>query len=254
LLDAELLMAHVLGVDRAWVLAHPEAPVSDAQRELFGGLARRRAVGEPIAYLLGRKLWHGLDLEVGPGVLVPRPETEILLDGAVAVAREMGASVICDVGTGSGALAVGLAVQLPRVHVIATDVSAEALEVARRNVEQRGLRNRVTLLRGDLLDPVNSLPDLVVANLPYLSEDLMAALPVDVTWEPAVALRGGRDGFDAYRRLSEDLTRRGWNPPLLIEIDPAQRELIPVTFRRYRVEVLPDYAGHDRVAILRPER
>lgn len=252
-LDAQLLLGHVLGKGRAWLLAHGDAELTADQWRAFCSLVERRGLGEPVAYLLGRVFWRDLELVVGPGVLVPRPETEHVVDAAVDVAKSRGARVVVDVGTGSGALAVAIARELPQTDVMGLDISEDALAIARTNVERYGLAGRVTLRQGDLLDPLRTEPDLLVANLPYLSREQMETLPREVRFEPSGALNGGPNGTEVYERLLHALSERGWEPNLVLEIDPGQCDSIVMlcsgTWPAARVRLLPDLAGRTRVAV-----
>jgi release factor glutamine methyltransferase len=209
-----------------------------------------------VAYLLGHKEWYGFDLEVTPAVLIPRPETELLAEAAVELAKNVGAQLVADIGTGSGAIALAIAVSLPGVRVVATDVCASALSVARRNIARYRVEDRVTLLHGDLLSPLSEVPDLIVANLPYLSDAMMATLPRDVQFEPASALHGGRDGLDLYRRLLQQLNSLGPQVPFIAEFDSGQanqfRSFAAKLFPTSNIQVMKDYAGFDRIVLLWP--
>lgn len=254
-LDAQLLLAQVLGRPRVWVLSHPDTSLDEEQRSAYAALVERRAAGEPVAYLRGWVEWYGLRIGVTRDVLVPRPETELLLEKAAELASQYGWRSIADIGTGSGAIAVGLAVLLPDARIQASDINSEALAVARINAERHGVAARVTFLEGDLIEPVLEPPELIVANLPYLSDDMMASLDRDVRQEPAAALYGGPDGLSLLGRLRDELDVRGWRVPLLLEIDPRQSEAARALFGQYgRVEILRDYAGHDRIVWVEPER
>ncbi len=201
-LDAELLLADAMGVERAALVADPGAEVSPAAARVFGEMVRRRLRREPVAYILGRKGFRNIELAVDGRVLIPRPETELLVE--VALEREP-ASVL-DVGTGSGAIALAIADELPGCEVTATDTSPRALEVARGNAERLGLAERVRFLEGTI--PTGEGFDLIVANLPYVAEADWASLQPEVTrWEPREALLAGRDGLDAYRALLGDRGR-----------------------------------------------
>jgi release factor glutamine methyltransferase len=254
-LDAGLLLGHVLGRDRGWLLAHSSLKIDAVPRRQYRALIRRRAAAEPVAYLRGHKEWFGLDLEMSPDALVPRPETELLVEAAIELAWETRAQIIADIGTGSGAIAVALACQVPHARVEATDITLSALAMARRNIERMGLETRVSLHHGDLLSPLASKPDLIVANLPYLSADLMESLPAEVGFEPAVALSGGHSGLEAYERLFIQLRKREWFVPLVVEIEARQgaaiRDLVESYFPRAHAAVLPDYAGLDRIVVVR---
>jgi release factor glutamine methyltransferase len=199
--DAEVMLAAATGTDRAALAASPEAEVPAAAARRFGEMVRRRLRREPVAYIVGRKGFRRLDLAVDRRVLIPRPETELLVE----VALERAPARLLDVGTGSGAIALAVAEELPSCEVMATDTSPGALEVARANAERLGLADRVRFLEGTV--PAGETFDLVLANLPYVAERDWPSLQPEVTrWEPREALLAGPDGLDAYRAL---LTRRG---------------------------------------------
>jgi len=284
-LDAELLLGWAIGADRTTVVAHRDGPVGADALAKFEEAVRRRAAGEPVAYIRGIKEFHGLAFAVDPRGLIPRPETETLVDAAVAevmarLARrpgEAGAGPgrggdpvrVADVGTGSGAIAVTVAVELRRRRVImgrnvtiaATDVSPDALDLARENAVGHAAADGMRFIEADLLPPV--LPDggapldLVLANLPYVRSDAIAGLPIAASFEPRLALDGGQDGLDVVRellgRLPETLAPDG---TALLEIGADQGESAPAavaaTLPGWRATVLPDLAGLPRV--LRVER
>lgn len=253
-LDAQVLLAHVAGASRVWVLAHPEARLSEEQVAHYRELIERRATGVPVAYVRGWIEWHGRRFEVTEDVLVPRPETELLLERAVELSRLYRWQAIADIGTGSGVLAVEMAVLLPDATVQATDVSGGALEVARRNAARHGVSDRVRFLVGDLAEPLMDEPDLIVANLPYLSDEMMREIGPDVRHEPPSALHGGPTGLELIERLLQGLRVRGWSVPLLLEIDPRQSHDIPRLFGAdVYVEIFSDYAGHNRIVSAFPD-
>ena len=211
-LDAQLLLVEVTGLDKTGLYIQWERPATAPELTAYRALIKRRASGEPVAYILGRKEFYSRTFKVGPGVLVPRPETEILVDKVLAWLKthEVPTPRIVDVGVGSGAIAVTLAAELPTAVVLGVDISAEALEIAKQNADTLGVRDRVKLARGDLLSPVKSehSVDIVVSNPPYLDDALMASLPRDVRdFEPRGALTGGPDGLDVVRRLITDSVR-----------------------------------------------
>ncbi|MGH2499914.1 MAG: peptide chain release factor N(5)-glutamine methyltransferase, partial [Candidatus Limnocylindria bacterium] len=209
-LDADVLLAHATGAGKEELYAHPELPVADADAERFLALAERRAAGEPVAYLRGFKEFYGLRFAVDRRVLIPRPETETLVDAARVFVRERGAALVADVGTGCGAIAVALAVNEARARVIATDLSADALAVALENVRWHGVADRVELRRGDLLAPLTERVDAVVANLPYLREDALQHLAGERTslaFEPRVAVVAGPEPLALLRRCVAQLPR-----------------------------------------------
>jgi release factor glutamine methyltransferase len=225
-LAAELLLLHTLGRDRAWVYTHPEAPLDDAAVEKYFALVARRAAGEPTQYLTGKQEFWGLEFEVTPAVLIPRPETEHVVEVALERLGPRGIKIrldtgapsahlqVADVGTGSGCLAVALAHELPHADVIATDISAPALEVARRNAARNRVAERVHFLQTDLLDALIAAPslagrdshsfDVIASNPPYVSLDDSETLAREVReHEPHSALFGGSSGTEMYGKLIE---------------------------------------------------
>jgi len=266
-LDAEVLLAHVLGVDRPRLLARlAERLPREAQRR-FAHLVHRRLRHEPVAYLIGHKEFFGLDFVVDPRVLIPRPETESLVERAIALisetweASEAADPCHCaDVGTGCGCIAVALAVHLPQVRIYATDVSAAALEVAWENVQRHKVADRVRLFRGDLLTPIPPEVhlDLIVANLPYVARPELETLPASVRdYEPlATALNGGPDGLGLIHRLLAQAPQRlRSGGSVLLEFGAAQGAAVAELARRYFpqavVRILPDLAGRDRIVEIR---
>ena len=257
-LDAELIVARALGCDRVRLYMDLDRPLVDAELSAIRELLRRRRAREPMAYLLGYREFYGRRFAVDRRVLVPRPETELLVERALLHLRGEGMPAephVVDVGTGSGAIAVTLAAEHEGVRLDAVDISEEALQVARANAERHGIAERVQLHRGDLLAPLppGRRYDLIVANLPYVAEpDLEALQPEVARWEPRLALSGGPDGLDLVRRLLEQLPGRlrpgGW---VLLEIGaeqgPAVEELLRAVDLQ-RVAVHPDLAGHPRIA------
>ena len=258
-LDAEILLAHVLGVDRPQVLIRRDDCLTPAQAERFGDLVRRRLRHEPVAYLIGERAFYDIDLRVTPDTLIPRPETEHLIEEALAWARERpGRLRVVDVGTGSGAIAIVLARHLPEALVWAVDISWPALRVAADNVRRHGVEERVLLVQGDLLTPMSGPFDLIVANLPYVPLGDMPELEPNVRlYEPHLALEGGADGTEIMVRLVEKLLYHLACPGLaLFEIDPRQagplHTIVAEGLRDARVSLVRDLAGHERV--LRIER
>ena len=246
-LDAELLLAAAMGVSRATIVAHPSAELEPDHAWQFAEWARRRRGREPVAYILGRKGFRRLDLEVDRRVLIPRPETEHLVEAALGLPP--GARV-ADVGTGSGAVALALKDERPDLEVIATDTSSDALDVARANARRLALD--VTLLDGDLLASVEGRLDAVVSNPPYVGEDERSRLPADVIGhEPQEALFAGSDGLDLIRRLIPEAVARearllalevGWTQAAAVS-----QLLVAAGFSD--TEVIADLAGIDRVVV-----
>jgi release factor glutamine methyltransferase len=255
-LDAAILLAHALDADRAALIAHPERTLTPEQMARFRDLVGRRAAGTPVAYLIGTRAFYDLDFIVTPDALIPRPETELLIDAALDWARGRAADTlrIADVGTGSGAIAVTLAAHLPAARVWAIDLSAAALAVARQNAARQGVSDRILFIEGDLLEPLiaqGAQADLIAANLPYIAHDELATLDVGQR-EPRLALNGGADGLDLIRRLLAQAPRvLAGQGLLLMEIGAGQgarvRALADAAFPGADVRIARDYAGHDRV-------
>jgi release factor glutamine methyltransferase len=248
-LDAELLLAHTLELRRLDLYLQHDRPVGDPQLSDYRELVRRRGEGEPVAYLTGHKEFMALDFKVTPAVLVPNPYTEVLVQRAVAWARDRGGPVeVADIGTGSGCIAVSIAHYVPEARVIATDIDAAALEVAARNAARHHVDNRVHLAHGNLLEPIASAVDLICANLPYLSSELR--LEMEVEAQPATALFAGPDGSELVDRVLKEapahLRPRG---TVLAEMDPVIAPTLVQTagkvYAGHRVH--RDLGGHERV-------
>lgn len=204
--DAEQLLAHALGRERGWLYAHGDAQVPEAMGNLLEGLVQRRLAGEPVAYLVGRRGFWRLDLAVGPATLIPRPETELLVELALERLAADRDAQVADLGTGSGAIALALAMERPRARVLATDGSARALALARRNAESLGFGNpRLQFRQGDWWAPLaGETFDLVASNPPYIAEDDPHLARGDLRFEPRAALASGPDGLDAIRAIVGD--------------------------------------------------
>ncbi|MBN1933996.1 MAG: peptide chain release factor N(5)-glutamine methyltransferase [Anaerolineae bacterium] len=254
--SARLLLAHVLGRSVTDLFVHPEWALTGPQQAEFERLVARRADYEPVAYLIGHRAFFDLDLAVDVRVLIPRQETELLVECALDLARCWPQSRVADVGTGSGAIAVSLAVHLPRATIWAVDRSAEALEVARANARRCGVEGQIAFLQGDMLSPLPGQVDLIAANLPYVSESEYADLPPDVRrYEPCQALLAGVDGLAAIRALlrqaPEYLAPDGI---ILLEIGAGQGAAVAAlarnTFPQARIEAMQDYAHLDRIIII----
>jgi len=257
-LSARMLLAHVLGCSTTDLFVHPERMLTASERASYEDLIVRRRQHEPVAYLVGHRVFMELDLQVDERVLIPRPETEQLVEEAIALARRWPQPRVADIGTGSGAIAIGLARYSPGAQVWAVDRSPGAIAVARENALRHGVLDRITFLTGDLLAPLPGTVDLIVANLPYVSEDEYASLPAGIRrYEPRQALLAGHDGLSAIRALlrvaGAYLAEDG---AVLLEIGAAQggavTKLARAAFPGADILLLPDLAGHDRV--LRVER
>ncbi len=274
-LDAEVLLAYVLGIDRSGLAAHPEAVLSTAQIDDFEGCLRRRAAGEPVAYIRGMKEFYGTAMTVDPRVLIPRPETETLVELALArVSADLTSALrdataapylVWDLGTGSGAIAVAVAMELRRrrygdaVRYVASDVSADARDVATVNVVSHGLADLFTFSLGDLTDvqPAPDRPvDLLLANLPYIPSPAMPALPIAASFEPAVALDGGRpDGLAVIRRLLPELPRvLAPTGACLLEMggdqEPGLQAAVEDALPGWACTIHSDLSGSPRVALV----
>jgi release factor glutamine methyltransferase len=257
-IEGEVLLRHVMGIDRARLLASLDADMSPEQRQVFMKLVARRTKGEPTAYITGHREFYGLDFKVSPDVLIPRPETELLVEKAIGLCRENGYFKIADVGTGCGAIAISLAVNVPSAIIYAMDISAEALKLAGQNCKKHGAADRVKLLKGDLLEPLPESVDLVIANLPYVRQrDIPGKGPL--SYEPASALNGGEEGLDKIRRLCRGAgSKLNGNGSLLLEIGQGQGEEVKAILHKYyplaTIEVEKDLAGIERMATLRLTR
>ena len=214
-LDAEVLARQVLGWDRARFLADRENKATSVFLLQYEPLVARRERREPVSYILGTREFWGLDFEVGPDVLIPRPETELIIEETLALTATGSSPVVMDIGTGSGCIAVALAREIPRARVIATDVSRHALDVARRNAARHGVADRIRFVETSFLDGIAEMADVIVSNPPYVPLMSEPALTPEVReYEPPVAVFAGDDGFDAVRAVvtaaTERLTPDGW--------------------------------------------
>lgn len=256
-LDAEVLLRHVLRVDRTELFARLPDPVEPSTLSNYSALLEQRASGTPVAYLTGAREFMELPFVVTPAVLVPRPETEILVEWALRWLGDRGASTVADIGTGSGAIALSIAarmgVEWPG-RVIASDISADALAVAARNRDRLAPKARIDFAHGSLLDWGGEPIDLLLANLPYLRPAQIAENP-ELEAEPRLALDGGDDGLALVRQLLQDApSRLAPGGAAGLEIDPAQRDAVVAlahgTFPGASVSVLHDLAGHARHIII----
>lgn len=261
-LEAEVLLMHLLGVSRTQLYCCLEEELEESARRALPAVVQRRLQGEPLAYIVGHKEFFGLDFLVSHHVLVPRPETELLVERALELIASRYAAHglrcrVADIGTGSGAIAISLAVHAPGCALYATDVSRPALEVAAQNCRRHGVQGRIRLLHGDMLAPLPEAEDILVADLPYVREmDLAPALEGGTpdVWlgEPLIALCGGEDGLDKVRQLLDEardkLRPRG---SILLEIGwdqgKAVQDMALRHFPEARVSVSQDLAGLDRL-------
>ena len=258
-LEAEVFVMHVLNFSRVQLYSQLKREISPEQARRLFDLVTRRVQGEPTAYIVGHKEFFGHDFQVDRRVLIPRPETELLVKQALEFAKgrfaylEDVSLIIADIGTGCGAIAISLALELPQAKIYATDVSHEALEVAKVNCEKHRVDQQVHLLWGDMLDPLLEPVHLIVANLPYVKDAEMEQLSPEIReFEPKIALAGGADGLDKVRRLlagAEGKLRSGG--AIFVEIDPRQSQtvlkLAADCFPTSEVRVTRDLSGLDRV-------
>ena len=264
-LDAILLLGFVLGASKTWLYAHPTRELTESEIGHYEDLVRRRMRHEPIAYLIGLKSFYGLDIAVDRNVLIPRPETELLVDRVLDYLGSLeGAGrrlSVADVGTGSGAIAIALAANLPELTVYAVDVSDTALAVAAQNIRRHGLGEQVHLLPGHLLEPLPAPVDAIVANLPYIATADIPVLPRQVRdYEPVLALDGGADGLGVIAELLASLASpegRSKLPPggrVYLEIGAGQgdaaRTLVQDLLPDAEVAIVQDYADLDRLLIV----
>lgn len=253
-LDAEVLIADALGLQRVMLYAHFDRVLGEEELTKIRERVRRRGQREPVAYITGRREFWSMEFEVGPSVLIPRPDTETLVEVALELARARGATKIADVGTGSGCIALALAKELPEAEVCAFDVSASALAIAKRNAERHALTSRVQFVESDLLAGAKGRRfELVAANLPYISEGEHAGLAADVlAHEPKLALVGGPDGLDPIRRLIREAPGHLLPGGLLVlEGGATQMTAVSTLMREagfLAPEVRRDDGGHERVA------
>ncbi|MGA2539413.1 MAG: peptide chain release factor N(5)-glutamine methyltransferase [Terracidiphilus sp.] len=251
--DAELLLQFVLGRDRAFVLAHPDDQVGQHSVERYFALIQKRMAGEPVQYIVGEQEFYGLPFRVTPDVLIPRLETEHLVEKTLELAERFEQPRIVDVGTGSGAIAVALAHWLPLAQITAVDISIGALTVADKNAKRNGLVDRVRFIESDLLAAVaNERFDIVVSNPPYVPSGDRESLSVEVReHEPSLALFAGEDGMDVYRRLIPEafsvLAPGGF---VVLEIGYGQAESVTALLAQagfQHIETLPDLQGIPRI-------
>ena len=256
--DAQLLLAHVIGHPRTWLLAQLDAPLSAPMLDSANQAFARLEAGEPLPYILGHWEFYGLDFDITPDVLIPRPETEMMVEQAIKWLSASGERrTVADIGTGSGIIATSIAMHIPSTRILATDISRAALKVAKHNAEKFHVHHRIDFLECDLLPQhVEPLPtdrhfDMICANLPYIPTETMRALPI-YGREPTLALDGGKDGLDLYRRLLD--IAPDWLAPygkILLEIEATQGlkalSLAYDLFSEASITLHQDMAGHDRL-------
>ncbi len=253
-LECELLLMHTLGISRVQLYQDLNYELDPKEEETFWDLIKRRLNGEPTAYIRGHRQFYGLDFCVDPRVLIPRPESELLVEKALNLAQNQIVSTIAEIGTGCGAIAISLALNLPQAKIYATDISASALKVALFNCKKHKVANKIYLVRGNMLDPLPEPVDLIIANLPYVKESELSRM-YSAGFEPWLALNGGSDGLEKIRQLCSQVTSK-LRPEgcLLLEIGQGQKEavimLLLSLFPSAQIEVTPDLGGIERVVSL----
>ena len=250
-LDASVLIAHITNRSRTWVVAHPDLTLTFEQQELLNDSLSRLERGESFPYILGHWEFFGLDFDITPDVLIPRPETELLVEKAITWLKEHPTRRnIVDVGTGSGAIAISLAVNIPNANLLATDISPKALQIAIQNAEKHGVLGKINFMECDLLPKLSSI-DLLCANLPYIPTNTLHTLPV-YGREPTLALDGGSDGFALIRRVMKKARSHiTSNSLMLFEIEETLGEnaiaLAHENFPNTEIKLHKDLTGRDRI-------
>ena len=254
-LESELLLRHTLKISRVQLYLDLDYELNSKEVEAFWHLIKRRLSGEPTAYITRHREFYGRDFYVDPSILIPRPESELLVEKTLKLAPNRTVPTIAEIGTGCGAIAISLALNLPQTKIYATDISASALKVALFNCQKHGVANRICFLQGDMLDPLPEPVDLIVTNLPYVKEPELL-LPIhSANFEPLLALNGGSDGLEKIRQLCRQTNNKlcpdGY---LLLEIGQGQRRAVTTFLRSLfpsaKIEVTPDLGGIDRVVSL----
>ena len=250
-LDAQVVLARLLGKPRSWVMAHPEAPLTGNRSVALEGLVVRLEGGEPLPYVLGCWEFFGLEFEITPDVLIPRPETELLVERAIAWLQvHPDCRRAADIGTGSGCIGIALAANVPDLRVAASDISVQALEIARHNAAKNGVEEQVEFFCQDLF-PAEGEFNLIIANLPYIPTNTLHGLPI-YGREPTLALDGGADGLDLIRRLLQEAPDRLVPGGLLLmEIEasegPAILSQVCDIFAEAEIHLHKDLSGHERI-------
>ncbi len=255
-LESEVLLRHTLGLNRVELYKRLDLELSYIEEEKFWSLIKRRLNNEPTAYITGHKEFYGLDFDLNPSVLIPRPETELLVERAIDIIKNRYFSIIADIGTGCGAISISLAVNLPQVKIYATDISPDALNIALQNCQKHRVEDRITLISGDLLEPLPEPVDLIVTNLPYVREQDLPGINTR-NFEPTLALDGGKDGLEQICRLIVQIGEGKKLPPggvLLMEIGQGQSDnvkaLLQQRFPLADIEFFQDLSGIERVVSL----
>ncbi len=255
-LDAEVLLSHILRKDRLYLYVNFDQPLEGAELAAFRAAVKKRAARLPVAYITGEKEFMGLDFQVTPAVLIPRPDTEILIEAALKTLGSADSPRILDIGTGSGAICISMLVNLPSAEAVTVDISPEAILVAKSNAERHGVSQRLTFCQGDLFNPVKGqVFSAIISNPPYIPEADILTLTPEVRQEPNLALAGGKDGLDFYRRIIQE--GRNYLAPngfIAMEVGIGQARQVADLAEKsgYFIvsEIVKDYGGIERVVIL----
>lgn len=252
-LTAEVLLRHALNLSRVGLYQELDSVITPKETGIFQKLIERHIKGEPVAYIIGHKEFYGIDFNVDNRALIPRPETERLVDKALEIAKTREITTIADIGTGSGAIAIILALNLPAIKIYATDISAFALELTLQNCQRHNLLDKICILEGDMLEPLPEPVDLIIANLPYVKESELNE--PSIIYEPKLALNGGIDGLDQMRRFIPQVRsklRRGGSLLMEIGLDQAGPviSLLQSCFPSARIEGFQDFNGIERIVLV----
>lgn len=256
-LDARLLLMHAIDADHVYIVSHGDESLSFNQERRYRLFVERAERKEPIPYIIGRAPFYGQEFVVGPPVLIPRPETERLVEAALEWAMDNNVCQVADIGTGSGCIAITLARLLPKATIIAADISNDALSIARQNAVEASVANRICFRQGSLLDPLQTKQELIVANLPYVADYEWTSLDDGIkSFEPEIALRGGHDGLTLINKLLQQATNvLAPGGAIFLEIGWQQSatavQLAHSYFSDPDVVVIPDLAGHDRIVSIK---
>lgn len=256
-LEAELLFCFIKKITTSELYINPDVNLSEKEQQDFGTIINKRAKGIPHAYLTGIKEFYGREFEVSEDVLIPRPETELIIDETIRVLENLKNPEIVDIGTGSGCIAITLALEIMNLDIIASDIDASALNIAKKNSKKFGISDHISFIESDLLAGIKQHAEVIVANLPYVTESdkqkLAQKHTISLKYEPQHALYAGDDGLMLYNRLIEEIK---YDPPkyLLLEIDPGQSKKLSKTIAKIlspkEIKIKKDLAGHDRLIIV----
>ncbi|MFA6391749.1 MAG: peptide chain release factor N(5)-glutamine methyltransferase [Patescibacteria group bacterium] len=248
-LDAEVLLSYVLNKPKEYIFSHPEITLTKKQTSILDRLIKKRAQFEPVAYLTHNKEFYGLDFYVDKNVLIPRPETELLVDAVLNDLKNNSSVIIADIGTGSGCIAVAIAKNMPKVTVIASDISKKALAVAKTNAKRLGVENQIRFVHGDLLNVIDTPVQIIIANLPYLP---MSEQKKEISYEPKQALFGKNSGLEFLEKIIEQSPGKlKAGGKMILEIHPPQsmqiESYVHNIFPEANIKIIKDLAGKERI-------